>query len=108
MQESRPGWSINEDSALAPLCPLVVVFWRHDYHCCSLPLLPITIGRQPAMTKLGVKRVHTVRGRGGNLKYRALRLENGNFAWRSESELKKVQWHLLVVSERKMEESTFG
>jgi small subunit ribosomal protein S8e len=38
------------------------------------------------MTKLGAKRVHTVRGRGGNLKFRALRLELGNFAWRSESE----------------------
>jgi ribosomal protein S8E len=40
------------------------------------------------MTKLvvGPKRVHTVRCRGGNLKFRALRLETGNFAWRSESE----------------------
>jgi small subunit ribosomal protein S8e len=41
------------------------------------------------MTKLVVgaeKRVRVVRGRGGNLKFRALRLETGNFAWRSESE----------------------
>jgi len=36
------------------------------------------------MTKLGVKRVHSVRCRGGNLKQRALRLEAGNFAWGTE------------------------
>ena len=28
--------------------------------------------------------VNTVRTRGGNKKFRALRLENGNFAWASE------------------------
>ena len=47
-----------------------------------------TAGRPAANTKLVVgaeKRVRTVRGRGGNLKFRALRLETGNFAWRSES-----------------------
>ena len=38
------------------------------------------------MTKLtpGDKRVRVVRGRGGNLKFRALRLETGNFSWGSE------------------------
>jgi small subunit ribosomal protein S8e len=36
------------------------------------------------MTKLGAKRIHLVRGRGGNTKYRALRLETGNFSWGSE------------------------
>eukprot|EP01041_Mallomonas_annulata_P011626 gene11626-24348_t len=41
-------------------------------------------GRPPAMTKLGAPRVHVVRCRGGNLKYRALRLEAGNFSWGSE------------------------
>ncbi|KAJ8482428.1 hypothetical protein ONZ45_g14952 [Pleurotus djamor] len=49
------------------------------------------LGRQPASTKLGVKRVHTVRVRGGNLKYRALRLDSGNFAWGSESVTKKTR-----------------
>lgn len=38
-----------------------------------------------AMTKLGARRVHTVRTRGGNQKFRALRLDTGNFAWGSES-----------------------
>ncbi|KAE9411322.1 ribosomal protein S8e [Gymnopus androsaceus JB14] len=49
------------------------------------------LGRQPANTKLGAKRVHTVRVRGGNLKYRALRLDTGNFAWGSEHVTKKTR-----------------
>ncbi|PVF93694.1 40S ribosomal protein S8 [Serendipita vermifera] len=43
------------------------------------------LGRQPALTKMGPKRIHTVRTRGGNTKYRALRLDTGNYAWGSES-----------------------
>lgn len=35
------------------------------------------LGRQAANTKIGAKRIHTVRVRGGNLKYRALRLDTG-------------------------------
>ncbi|EJU03954.1 40S ribosomal protein S8 [Dacryopinax primogenitus] len=49
------------------------------------------LGRQPANTKLGPKRVHTVRVRGGNLKYRALRLDTGNFAWGSEHCVRKTR-----------------
>ncbi|KAF7428188.1 ribosomal protein S8A [Pleurotus ostreatus] len=49
------------------------------------------LGRQPANTKLGAKRVHTVRVRGGNLKFRALRLEAGNFAWGSETVTRKTR-----------------
>ncbi|KAH7913911.1 ribosomal protein S8e/ribosomal biogenesis NSA2 [Hygrophoropsis aurantiaca] len=49
------------------------------------------LGRQPANTKLGAKRIHTVRVRGGNLKYRALRLDSGNFAWASESITRKTR-----------------
>ena len=45
------------------------------------------MGRQPANTKLGGKRIHLVRGRGGNMKFRALRLESGNFSWGSEGTL---------------------
>lgn len=44
-------------------------------------------GRPAANTKLGPKRIHIVRARGGNLKYRALRLETGNFSWGSEGEM---------------------
>eukprot|EP00048_Salpingoeca_helianthica_P014245 m.220805 g.220805 ORF g.220805 m.220805 type:complete len:172 (-) comp15651_c0_seq1:116-631(-) len=43
------------------------------------------------MTKLGAHRVHTVRVRGGNTKYRALRLENGNFNWASETVTRKTR-----------------
>ncbi|KAF9793000.1 40S ribosomal protein S8 [Thelephora terrestris] len=49
------------------------------------------LGRQPANTKLGPKRIHEVRTRGGNVKYRALRLESGNFAWGSEHVTRKTR-----------------
>ncbi len=41
------------------------------------------------MTKIGAKRVHLVRCMGGNIKFRALRLEQGNFAWGSENVARK-------------------
>jgi len=34
--------------------------------------------------QIGSQRIHTVRTMGGNKKYRALRLDQGNFAWGSE------------------------
>jgi len=43
------------------------------------------------MTKLGPKRIHTVRVRGGNLKFRALRLDSGNFSWGSENCTRKTR-----------------
>lgn len=43
-------------------------------------------GRPAAMTKLGEKRVHLVRARGGNTKFRAIRLNEGNFSWGSTGE----------------------
>ncbi|KAF8893993.1 ribosomal protein S8e/ribosomal biogenesis NSA2 [Infundibulicybe gibba] len=49
------------------------------------------LGRQAANTKLGAKRIHTVRVRGGNLKHRALRLDGGNFAWGSEHVTRKTR-----------------
>jgi len=49
------------------------------------------MGRQPAMTKLGQKRVRPVRGRGGNYKYRALRIDAGNFSWGSEAVTRKTR-----------------
>lgn len=39
------------------------------------------LGRLPANTKLGARRVSAVRARGGNFKLRGLRLDTGNFAW---------------------------
>merc|ERR1719240_73066 len=43
------------------------------------------------MTKLGDKKIHTVRTMGGNTKYRALRLDAGNFSWPSEAMTKKTR-----------------
>ncbi|KAJ1337928.1 small subunit ribosomal protein S8e [Microdochium nivale] len=53
-------------------------------------------GRQEANTRIGAKRVHTVRTRGGNHKYRALRLDSGNFAWASEGCTRKTR--VIVVA----------
>ncbi|GLG99992.1 hypothetical protein R5R35_000449 [Gryllus longicercus] len=49
------------------------------------------LGRPAANTKLGARRIHTVRTRGGNKKYRALRLDQGNFAWGSEGVARKTR-----------------
>jgi small subunit ribosomal protein S8e len=44
------------------------------------------------MTKLdSSKRIHEVRTRGGNTKYRAIRLDTGNFAWGSEHVTRKTR-----------------
>lgn len=43
------------------------------------------MARQPSSTKLGAKQVRSVRGRGGNYKFRALRVDVGNFTWASEA-----------------------
>jgi len=53
-------------------------------------------GRQPANTRIGAKRIHLVRTRGGNTKYRALRLDSGNFSWGSEGIARKVR--VIVVA----------
>ncbi|EEB08858.1 40S ribosomal protein S8 [Schizosaccharomyces japonicus yFS275] len=49
------------------------------------------LGRQAANTRIGPKRIHEVRVRGGNKKYRALRLDSGNFSWGSEGVSKKTR-----------------
>jgi small subunit ribosomal protein S8e len=56
------------------------------------------VGRPAAQTRIGPKRIHSIRTRGGNLKHRALRLEVGTFAWASENTTRKtriirVVWH---------------
>merc|ERR1712061_897364 len=49
------------------------------------------MGRPMALYKVGAKRVRVVRCRGGNSKFRALRLDSGNYAWGSENCTKKVR-----------------
>lgn len=49
-------------------------------------------GRQPANTKLSTeKRIRRLRVRGGNYKFRALRLDAGNFSWSSESVTRRTR-----------------
>merc|ERR1711900_58375 len=53
-------------------------------------------GRQESNTRIGAKRIHLVRTRGGNHKYRALRLNSFNFSWASEGIARKVR--VIVVA----------
>jgi len=54
------------------------------------------MGRPAALTKLGPKRIHEVRARGGFIKHRAMRLDVGNFSWGSEAVSRKTR--LLTVA----------
>jgi len=47
------------------------------------------LGRAPALTKLGEKRIHLIRTRGGHHKHRALRLNEGHFVWPGEAATKR-------------------
>jgi len=49
------------------------------------------MGRPASNTRIGPQRIHTVRTRGGNKKYRALRLDSGNFSWGSEGIARKTR-----------------
>ncbi|KAL8500970.1 hypothetical protein ACS0TY_020526 [Phlomoides rotata] len=50
------------------------------------------LGRQPANTKLeSNKAVRRIRVRGGNVKWRALRLQTGNYSWGSEAITRKTR-----------------
>merc|ERR1711904_158776 len=49
------------------------------------------LGRPMAGTRIGQKRIRTVRGRGANIKFRALRLDSGNFSWGSEVRTRKTR-----------------
>jgi small subunit ribosomal protein S8e len=49
------------------------------------------MGRQPTNTKLGARRVRPLRTRGGNTKFRALRIDTGNFSWGSEAVTRKTR-----------------
>lgn len=47
------------------------------------------LGRQSSNTKLGEKKVVLIRTRGGNIKRRALKINEGNFNWISEKVTRK-------------------
>jgi len=49
------------------------------------------MGRQPANTKIGEKKITRIRVRGGNFKFRALRLDHGNYCWAGEAVTRKTR-----------------
>jgi len=49
------------------------------------------MGRPAANTKLGAPRIRPVRARGGNMKWRALKVQEGVFSWGSESISRKTR-----------------
>jgi len=52
-------------------------------------------GRPATLTKIGEKRIRRFRVRGGNYKFKALKLDSGNFSWPSEQVTRKTK--VLVV-----------
>lgn len=57
-------------------------------------LVSVLNGHSPPpspLPQIGQKRIHVVRVRGGNKKYRALRLDHGNFSWGSEAVTRKTR-----------------
>ena len=70
--------------------------WTHSPSRPSPPAAArYELGRVPGNTKLVTgalsKTVRRIRVRGGHFKFRALKLDGGNFAWPSESVTKKVR-----------------
>jgi len=51
----------------------------------------LEMGRPAANTKLGAPRIRPVRARGGNMKWRALKVQEGVFSWGSESISRKTR-----------------
>ena len=49
------------------------------------------MGRMATSTKLGPRKVTEVRVRGGNIKHRALRIQEGTFSWGSEAVSRKTK-----------------
>ena len=56
------------------------------------------LGRPSALTKIGSRIVHRVRTRGGNRKFRALKLDTGSFSWGSENLSRKTRILTVVYS----------
>lgn len=76
-------------AGMIDLCDMEFSVWTNSYN--SSFNRAFEKGRQPANTRIGTKRIHLVRTRGGNRKFRALRLESGNFSWGSEGISRKTR-----------------
>ncbi|CAI6009581.1 unnamed protein product [Closterium sp. NIES-65] len=83
---SPPLAPLSVPFSLSPTCPL--------FHVANARprIARYDLGRQAANTKLSShKTVRRIRVRGGNYKFRALRLDTGNYAWGSESVTRKTR-----------------
>ena len=70
---------------------LLMQCWLH-FCIFLICLFRYELGRQPANTKLSSnKTVRRIRVRGGNVKWRALRLDTGNYSWGSEAVTRKTR-----------------
>jgi len=58
---------------------------------CHIKKRKYELARPAANTKLGAKKIKEIRTRGGNKKFRALRLDSGNFSWGSEVTTRKTR-----------------
>ena len=66
------------------------------------------MGRQSSNTKLGEKKVVLIRCRGGNVKQRALKINEGNFNWISEKIARKSKILEILLFERASKNSSEG
>ena len=65
----------------APVCQLQGA-WEPRFCSSTATVESLSLPSSPA--QIGHKRIRTVRTRGGNTKYRALRVDTGNFSWATE------------------------
>ncbi|KAL4566892.1 hypothetical protein LXL04_031018 [Taraxacum kok-saghyz] len=86
VERRRPGGRSESNFHVEPLIANIVVIY-------AFRLLDLyELGRQPANTKISSnKTVRRVRVRGGNVKWRALRLDTGNYSWGSEAVTRKTR-----------------
>uniref|UniRef100_A0A8C3SRI9 40S ribosomal protein S8 n=1 Tax=Chelydra serpentina TaxID=8475 RepID=A0A8C3SRI9_CHESE len=109
VREAPPAGPLNFGFMSPPIAPapLGMGISRDNWHKCRKTggkrkpchkKRKYELGRSPANTTIGPRRIHTVRVRGGNKKYRALRLDAGNFSWGSECCTRKTRINYVVYN----------
>lgn len=74
------------------MCPALYCLFCETNLKVACVFIRYELGRQPANTKISSnKTVRRVRVRGGNVKWRALRLDTGNYSWGSEAVTRKTR-----------------
>jgi len=88
----RPGERRESTISLILLSFNIYFIYLFILITCLLDWWRYELGRQPASTKLSSnKTVRRIRVRGGNVKWRALRLDTGNYSWGSEAVTRKTR-----------------